>query len=74
MSEKAVALVEEMKVEAVEVFKKHQKAMLVELNEKLTEKAIDVIAELIPGNIDNVVADIAKKPVKDGISALVEKI
>lgn len=74
MTEKAQQLTEEIKAKAAEIGKKHAKAMFAEFNTEVTPLAIDLATEMIPGEIDNVIAIAAKPVLVKAIEAAVEAI
>jgi len=67
-------IIAQIKEETAEILKKHTKAMLLEINEKVIPKAIDLATEMIPGNIDNAIALGAKPIVKSAVDSMIGSI
>lgn len=68
------AIIEQIKTEAVAIAKKHSKAMVLELNEVVGPLALDLLAEVIPTQIDNAIIDQAKPLVQSGVAKAVEQV
>lgn len=74
MKEETKAKLEEAKAEAAEIFKKHSKAALKEVNEKVIPTLIDAATSEIPGQIDDGIAAVAKPIIKDALDGAIEAI
>ncbi|WP_413581098.1 hypothetical protein [Bdellovibrio sp. HCB288] len=74
MNEKAQAVVEQIKGKALEISKKHSKALAAELNVEVLPLVANLVKELIPGQVDDLVIDVAIKPVIEALNSAVEAI
>lgn len=64
-------IIAEIKSEMGEIVTKHLKAAAYEINEVVIPKALDLVGELIPGQIDNAIIMGAKPIVKPAIDSMI---
>lgn len=74
MKEETKAKLEQAKAEATEIAKKHMKAALLELNEKVIPTLIDAATSEIPGQIDDGISAVAKPIIKEALDSAIEAI
>lgn len=74
MKDETKAKLEEAKVKAAEIAKKHFKAMSLELNAEVVPALIDAATSEIPGQLDDSIALVAKPIIKDTLDAAIEAI
>ena len=74
MQEQTKIKLEEAKVKATEIAKKHTKAMLKEINAEVLPLCIDAATAEIPGQVDDAIAAVAKPIVQQTLDAAIEAI
>lgn len=74
MKDETQAKLEEAKVKATEIAKKHAKAMLKEINEQVLPLCIDAATLEIPGQVDDAIAAVAKPIIKQTLDSAIEAI
>ena len=72
--EKREQLLEEIKVHATEIAKTHGKQALLDVNEKIVPLLLDIVADAIPGTIDDAVLEGAKPLVKNALDSAIGNI
>lgn len=65
-------IVEQLKAKAKEIGIKHGKAALTDINAEVIPLLLDLLAESIPGKIDDSVISVAKPIVKDALDSVIE--
>lgn len=74
MNDVTKAKLEEAKVKATEIMKKHLKAALKEVNAEVLPTLVDAATSEIPGQIDDAIAAVAKPIFKEALDAAIEAI